>query len=200
MGRGEGYEECVPEDSEATGIESPELGLGRDWRKFLGVQGRRGVEKNHGEGIHDDLETLSETARSGVRARTNQVALEEELEDWSSQSCVFQVHLQHTRVVQHMCAWDGIARINQDILLTVLDIYEKHDSKNLSLSVHSHSDTIQRKIRMRDRRRTSERNRQQRDRRETGERQESKRREKRERQDRERGSPSQLAPSLLPVW
>ncbi|KAJ8413041.1 hypothetical protein AAFF_G00106230 [Aldrovandia affinis] len=36
----------------------------------------------------------------------------------------YQVHVQQT------CVWDGIARLNEEILLTMLDIYEKHESED----------------------------------------------------------------------
>lgn len=39
-------------------------------------------------------------------------------------SCVYQLHLS-----QHSCVWDGIARVNEEILLTMLDLFEKHESK-----------------------------------------------------------------------
>lgn len=39
-------------------------------------------------------------------------------------SCVCQLHLSH-----HSCVWDGIARVNEEIILTMLDIFEKHGSK-----------------------------------------------------------------------
>lgn len=39
-------------------------------------------------------------------------------------SCVYQLHLS-----QHSCVWDGIARVNEEILLTMLDMFEKHESK-----------------------------------------------------------------------
>lgn len=37
---------------------------------------------------------------------------------------MYQLHLS-----QHTGAWDSIARVNQEILLTMLEIYEKYESK-----------------------------------------------------------------------
>lgn len=39
-------------------------------------------------------------------------------------SCVYQLHLS-----QHSSVWDGIARVNEEILLTMLDMFEKHECK-----------------------------------------------------------------------
>lgn len=39
-------------------------------------------------------------------------------------SCVYQLHLS-----KHSCVWDGIARVNEEILLTMLDMFEKHESE-----------------------------------------------------------------------
>lgn len=46
---------------------------------------------------------------------------ERELNTFSS---VYQLHLS-----QHSCVWDGIARVNEEILLTMLDMFEKHESE-----------------------------------------------------------------------
>jgi len=39
-------------------------------------------------------------------------------------SSVYQLHLS-----QHSCVWAGIARVNEEILLTMLDMFEKHESE-----------------------------------------------------------------------
>lgn len=39
-------------------------------------------------------------------------------------SYVYQLHLS-----KHSCVWDGIARVNEEILLTMLDMFEKHESE-----------------------------------------------------------------------
>lgn len=39
-------------------------------------------------------------------------------------SCIYQLHLS-----QQSCVWDGIARVNEEILLTMLDMFQKHESK-----------------------------------------------------------------------
>lgn len=39
---------------------------------------------------------------------------------------MYQLHLSH-----HTGAWDSIARVNEEILLTMLDIYEKYKSKTI---------------------------------------------------------------------
>lgn len=38
-------------------------------------------------------------------------------------------HTHQLRLSQHAGAWDSIARVNEEILLTMLDIYEKYKSK-----------------------------------------------------------------------
>uniref|UniRef100_A0A4W4GAA9 AAA+ ATPase domain-containing protein n=1 Tax=Electrophorus electricus TaxID=8005 RepID=A0A4W4GAA9_ELEEL len=40
-------------------------------------------------------------------------------------------HLCQLRLTQHTCVWDGIARVNKEILLTMLDIYKKYESKSM---------------------------------------------------------------------
>lgn len=38
-------------------------------------------------------------------------------------------HMYQLHLSQHAGAWDSIARVNEEILLTMLDIYEKYKSK-----------------------------------------------------------------------
>lgn len=38
-------------------------------------------------------------------------------------------HMYQLHLSQHTGAWDSIARVNEEILLTMLDIYEKYKSK-----------------------------------------------------------------------
>lgn len=52
------------------------------------------------------------------------------VEEVNTFSCMYQVHL-----TQHACVWDGIARVNEEILLTMLDIFEKHESKSVHVNV-----------------------------------------------------------------
>lgn len=88
-----------------------------------------------GVGSHED--TLEEGI--SLRSRCEQVSggssegLEENTQarvlndgEVNTYSCVYQVHL-----TQHAGVWDGIARVNEEILLTMLDIFEKHESKSV---------------------------------------------------------------------
>lgn len=50
--------------------------------------------------------------------------VDRECEAMRTHGRVHQLHLS-----QHTGAWDSIARVNQEILLTMLDIYEKYKSK-----------------------------------------------------------------------
>lgn len=73
-----------------------------------------------------DPVTLRQTARTS-EFRTKHVTWEENYVSSRRQSRLYQVHLQQT------CVWDGIAQLNEEILLTMLEIYEKHESKCLCM-------------------------------------------------------------------
>lgn len=59
------------------------------------------------------------------------------VEEGNTFRCMYQVHL-----TQHACVWDGIARVNEEILLTMLDIFEKHKSKCMWMCVCTFSGNV----------------------------------------------------------
>lgn len=82
---------------------------------------------SHGDTL-DERSSLSNRC-DGPLASSESVLSVEEVNTFS---CVYQVHL-----TQHARVWDGIARVNEEILLTMLDIFEKHESKSVHVDMCS---------------------------------------------------------------
>ncbi|KAJ8340560.1 hypothetical protein SKAU_G00351930 [Synaphobranchus kaupii] len=84
---------------------------------------RRGVCRPKGSRI-PTLTRRTQVEGGAARHPGKRVTWEKAGAEVSRRGRLYQVHVQQT------CVWDGIARLNEEILLTMLDIYERHESED----------------------------------------------------------------------
>ncbi|KAI5616165.1 neuron navigator 2 isoform X6 [Silurus asotus] len=117
-------------------LEEPETGDSISWSPAPpSPPGSRGMLEISMESIKDEDPELSTSAgfkesscacpSEEKNSTEDAKKLNKECEVMHTQGHMYQLHLS-----QHTGAWDSIARVNQEILLTMLDIYEKYKSED----------------------------------------------------------------------